>query len=282
MIAVSPLLFEKLVGKRLGKDVESVLATGRQGFDVRVETHETLVEDVFERLLLRASNEEFHTVHIVRGFVEFQALRHAQMNAQRYEPIVLLGCGESLEGAGLVVHTLPDLVDVLPAAPTAIKTLLAHHGLEVFLGTFTPERVRSLKPLLERGALSTFVDAVVQVAYLEGACGDAERSELYLRGLRRPVASDHSTPLSPEAIARVLQWCLERGPSPHVFLKCLLTHYAVEAKGLTHVQASQSLGISRTTLQLHLRVGEKHGVAEVFAGFQKGCGRDSRPEANSE
>lgn len=279
MLAVSPLLFEKLVGKRLAKDVDSVLAMGRQGFDVRVESHETLLEDLFEHLLMRISSEELQTVHLVRGFVEFQALRRAQMDAQRYEPIVLLGCGEPLEGAGLVVHTLPDLVDLLPTAPAAVRILLAHHGLEVFLSVFTPERLRPLKPLLDRGALSTFIDAVVQVAYLEGACGDAERTEAYLRGLMRPFAGDQSAPVQAESVARVLQWCIERGASPHVFLKCLLTHYAVEVKGLSHVQASQSLGVSRTTLQLHLRLGEKHGVPEVFASLRKGAGRTPRQAA---
>lgn len=282
MLAVSPLLFESLVGKRLAKEIECVLATGRQGFDVRVETSDVLLEDAFERLLLAAANNEFQPIHLVRGFVEFQALRKAQMDARRYEPIVLLGCGETLEGAGLVVHSLPELVDVLPSTPAAVRILLAHHGLEVFQGVFTAERIRTLKPLLEKGALTTFIDAVVQVAYLEGACGDTQRADAYLRGLTRPIASDQSSVLSPAAIARMMQWCLDQGPTPHVYLKCLLTQYVVEAKGLSQVQASHALGISRTTLQLHLRMAEKHGISDVFAGIRKGVRRGEGADAHCE
>jgi hypothetical protein len=144
----------------------------------------------------------------------------------------------------------------------------------VYQPVFDAAHSTTLKPLLNRGLLSVFIDAVVQVAYYEGACGDAERAQTFLRGLTRPPERDQLPPIGPESIAAVLQWVLEREVAPHHYAKSLLTYFTVYVKELSHVQASQVLGISRTTLQTHLKVAARCKVGDAFGGYRKPSGND--------
>jgi|GEM_PF-4090833 len=264
MHAVSPHLFQKLVGKKLLAEVQHVIGVGKQGFDLRVKTDSSVLLVVFEVLLTQTCNEELHAVHRVHTIEELVAIREHDLSHGVFTPTVLLSQGHIGEGAGLVEHALPPVVDLLPPCSASVRLVLEHHGLGVFLPVFGPERLSSLKPFLARGNLTSFIDATIQTAYLEGARGDSDQAADHLRKLNRGLGMESDAVFEVETLARSLQWVLSRDPSPHQFSKALLSYFVVHVKNLTLSQSSQALGISRTTLQLHLQLAEKLAVPEIF------------------
>lgn len=172
--------------------------------------------------------------------------------------------------AGLgFVHLQDPITDSdLPPVPRMVARVLEHFDLEHYLDLFCRDRVVLLRDVLKSRGLGTFVDAVVEVAKRSGLDGEDVSVNEKLRTLAHPPP----TPAPPSVRGGALlhadllfQFSLSQ-EHPHRFVKVALSSWLVHDKGCSVSQASRVLGISRATVQQHLRLAEKQGVERVLGG----------------
>lgn len=259
-------LYQNLLQPGLSPDLEHILNMAGHGFDVQVFSKDPLIGAVSLRIL-----EErlaiLQGTGIARSRDDLDAQSKLDMEAQgRLRNYIVVSNETFPRGYGLIGYCLsrPEITQAQVARMTG--KVLRHFRLETFEESFDAERVALLREVLRRAGLEVFVDAVVRIAFDSGFQGKIDLSVDALEAVLSQVPQQDEPKRLEEnaAVNAFFDRIMRESDEPHSFMKAALSFYVVRGQGVSISKASRHLNLSRTTLQEHLRLAERYGVARLF------------------
>lgn len=264
-------LISILVKKKLYEEIDQIILTSKQGFDVHVKTDFPEVEKILIELLSLEIKSHSYNTRLIQDpkYLNIEVEDSGGNFELVFSQTIYVNSNPLKSGSGFVTFNVRSPDYLLSSVSSAIESILKYFGLSIFLDVFDANKLSRLKIVARNFGLGSLIDAVVQTAYLSGFQGDSEQAQKYLDNIQ--FNYDYKSNLNEISIEKCAEkffsYAVIRGDDAHLFVKSCLSYYAVKFQGFSITKASQILQISRTTLQEHLKLADRLGVSNFFDGY---------------